>query len=95
MLIYVDDIIVASSYDQAITALLKDLNGDFAIKDLGDLHFFLGIEVKKIENGLILTQQKYASDLLQKVNMHICKPMTTPMSSSEKLSLYEGDTTTE
>jgi histone deacetylase 1/2 len=55
VLIYVDDIIVTSSSDYAITVLLEDLNKNFAIKDLGDLHFFLGIEVKKTRNGLLLT----------------------------------------
>jgi hypothetical protein len=42
LLIYVDDIIVTSSSDHAIVALLRDLNDDFAIKDLGSLHYFLG-----------------------------------------------------
>jgi histone deacetylase 1/2 len=42
LLIYVDDIIVTSSSDKAITALLQDLTSDFAIKDLGPLHYFLG-----------------------------------------------------
>jgi histone deacetylase 1/2 len=51
VLIYVDDIIVTSSSDKAILALLHDLNADFALKDLGDLHFFLGIEVKKTQTG--------------------------------------------
>ncbi|KAK1598830.1 hypothetical protein QYE76_018634 [Lolium multiflorum] len=67
VLVYVDDIIVTSSSSYAITALLRDLNENFTIKDLGDLHFFLGIEVKKVNNGLLLTQEKYATDLLQKV----------------------------
>jgi histone deacetylase 1/2 len=49
VLIYVDDIIVTSSSDDAIDILLRDLNKNFAIKDLGDLHYFLGIEVKKGE----------------------------------------------
>jgi histone deacetylase 1/2 len=51
LLIYVDDIIVASSSSAATTALLADLNKEFAIKNLGDLHYFLGIEVKKM--GLV------------------------------------------
>ncbi|KAK1684956.1 hypothetical protein QYE76_045804 [Lolium multiflorum] len=51
----------------AISALLKDLNKNFAIKDLGDLHFFLGIEVKRVNDGLLLTQEKYATELLDKV----------------------------
>jgi len=43
MLIYVDDIIVTSSSPEAITTLLRDLKKEFALKDLGDLHYFLGI----------------------------------------------------
>jgi histone deacetylase 1/2 len=55
VLVYVDDIIVTSSSDHAIAILVKELNKDFAIKDLGDLHFFLSIEVKRQHNGLVLT----------------------------------------
>jgi len=90
VLVYVDDIIVASSTDQATSALLKDLQKNFALKDLGDLHYFLGIEVKKVRNGIVLTQHKYANDLLKKTGMVDCKPMSTPLSTSEKLSLHEG-----
>jgi histone deacetylase 1/2 len=43
ILIYVDDIIVASSSQEAVSALLQDLNKEFALKDLGELHYFLGI----------------------------------------------------
>jgi histone deacetylase 1/2 len=55
VLVYVDDIIVASSSPTATTALLVDLQQDFALKDLGDLHYFLGIEVKRETNGMILS----------------------------------------
>jgi histone deacetylase 1/2 len=90
VLVYVDDIIVVSSTEKATTALLQDLKKDFALKDLGDLHYFLGIEVNKVNDGIVLTQEKYASDLLKKVGMSDCKPVSTPLSTSEKLSLYEG-----
>jgi histone deacetylase 1/2 len=90
VLIYVDDIIVTSSFDQAISALLRDLNDNFAIKDLGDLHFFLGIEVKKISDGLLLTQEKYATDLLTRADMSGCTGSPTQLSSTEPLSLMEG-----
>jgi histone deacetylase 1/2 len=53
MLVYVDDIIVASSSKVATDALLRDLSKEFALKDLGDLHFFLGIEVHKVKEGLV------------------------------------------
>jgi hypothetical protein len=70
MLIYVDDIIVVSSSNDAVMALLHNLQKEFALKDLGDLHYFLGIEVSKSSEGIILSQEKYANDLLQKVGMN-------------------------
>ena len=88
MLVYVDDIILVSSDHSAVPMLLKDLNKDFALKDLGELHYFLGIEVNKIQNGILLTQEKYVNDVLQRVGMKDCKPVSTPLSSSEKLSLH-------
>ncbi|XP_066396527.1 uncharacterized protein [Miscanthus floridulus] len=91
ILIYVDDIIVASSTQEATACLLQDLRKEFALKDLGDLHFFLGIEVKKINNGILLTQGKYAKDVLQHANMMECKPVSSPLSTSKKLSAHEGD----
>ena len=90
MLIYVDDIIVASSSQNATNALLHDLSSEFALKDLGDLHFFLRIEVKKIQDGIELKQEKYVTELLTRIGMKDCKPSPTPLSASEQLSAYEG-----
>jgi hypothetical protein len=90
VLVYVDDIIVSSSSLGATATLLKKLNEDFTLKDLGDLHYFLGIEVSKIRDGIILTQEKYANDVLQRVGMTHCKTVSSPLSTSEKLSRYEG-----
>jgi hypothetical protein len=58
MLIYVDDIIVVSSSNDAVTTLLQNLQKEFALKD------FLGIEVNKGLEGILLSQEKYANDLL-------------------------------
>lgn len=90
MLIYVDDIIIVSSSDQATERLIQKLKIDFAVKDLGDLEYFLGIEVKKTRDGIILSQRRYALDLLKRVNMEKCKPMSTPMGSAEKLFREQG-----
>ena len=43
-----------------------------------------------MRDGIVLTQEKYASDLLKRVGMGDCKSVNTPLSSSEKLSLFEG-----
>ena len=90
ILIYVDDIIVASSSPEGTKVLLQALRSDFALKDLGELHYFLGIEVSKVRDGIVLSQAKYANDVLKRTGMQQCKPASTPMSASEKLSAYEG-----
>jgi histone deacetylase 1/2 len=90
VLVYVDDIIVASSTQAAVSGLLRQLRGDFALKDLGDLHYFLGIEVKKVADGITLSQGRYARDLLKRAGMEKCKGVASPMSSTEKLTKSEG-----
>jgi histone deacetylase 1/2 len=90
VLVYVDDIIVASSSSSATKALLHDLEADFALKDLGNLHYFLGIEVSRRDDALVLSQQKYAADVLRRANMWLCNPVETPISTSERLSVTEG-----
>jgi hypothetical protein len=91
VLVYVDDIIVVSSSAKVTTMLLHDMEKEFTLKDLDDLHYFLGIEVTKIQDGILLSQSKYATDILQRADMMKCKPDNTPLSVSEKLSAYEGD----
>jgi hypothetical protein len=88
VLAYVDDIIVASSSSKVTTALLQDLERNFALKDLGDLHYFLGIEVTKTQQGIMLNQRKYSEDLLRKAGMFNCKAVNTPLSTSERLSAH-------
>jgi hypothetical protein len=90
LLVYVDDIIIASSSPDATTALLHALQADFALKDLGPLHYFLGLEVTRAADGLYLSQQKYTADLLQRAGMTTCKPAPTPLSSSSKFSAHDG-----
>jgi hypothetical protein len=91
LLVYADDIIVASSSNQAVDALLLDLQSDFALKDLGPLHFFLGVQVTPISDGLLLSQDKYTQDILHRAGMLNCKPAVTPLSTSEKLSGQQGE----
>jgi hypothetical protein len=65
LLVYVDDIIVTSSNPIAVDALLWDLQSEFALKDHGNLHYFLGIQVRMQGDGIVLSQEKYAMDLLE------------------------------
>jgi hypothetical protein len=73
LLIYVDSIIVVCSVSEAVLLLLADLKSEFALKDLGDLYYFLGIEVKKKGDGIVLSQIKYAMDVHERVAWPIVK----------------------
>jgi hypothetical protein len=81
LLVYVDDIIVTSSNSVVVEALLKDLKNNFALKDLGDLHYFLGIQVKKERDNIVLSQEKYATELVERAGMKNCKLVATPLST--------------
>ncbi|XP_062028867.1 uncharacterized mitochondrial protein AtMg00810-like [Rosa rugosa] len=61
------------------------------MKDLGNLHYFLGIEVQRSAAGLSLTQSKYALDLLRHTDMLDAKPYATPAVSGKRLSINDGD----
>jgi hypothetical protein len=69
---------------------LQQLESDFAVKVLGQLLFFLGIEVKPYSGGMILSQKRYAHYLLKRAKMDKCKPMPTPMTSSQRLTRGKG-----
>ena len=66
------------------------MRGEFALNDLGDLHYFLGIEVKKVPEGLLLSEGRYATDILIRSGMDKAKAVDTPLSVSEKLSVTDG-----
>lgn len=89
MLVYVDDIVIASSCPKASACLIKQLGVSFPVKDLGPLQFFLGIEAVRDPGGMLLSQCKYAMDLLCRTHMDNCKPCSTPMSVQDKLSSYQ------
>lgn len=64
LLVYVDDIISTGSNPTLINQFIIKLGQEFAIKDLGYLHYFLGVEVHKLENGILRHHRKYAAKLL-------------------------------
>ena len=69
MLVYVDDIVIASSTNIAAESLLHQLKLSFPVKDLGPLNYFLGIEVTRNSGGISLSQHKYVVDLLHRTRM--------------------------
>jgi hypothetical protein len=90
LLLYVDDIIVTGNTPSAIQSLLHQLGTEFDIKDLGQLKYFLGLQIEYRSSGFFVHQHKYAFDLLAKFNMSTCKPCPTPFVSLSRLCKDEG-----
>ncbi|KAL6278328.1 hypothetical protein ACE6H2_021929 [Prunus campanulata] len=90
VLIYVDDLIVTGDNVDEINKLKWHLQQKLAIKDLGVLKYFLGIEMAASGKGLFLNQRKYVLDLLQEFGMLESKPARTPLDSKLKLDM-EGE----
>ncbi|XP_042953570.1 uncharacterized mitochondrial protein AtMg00810-like [Carya illinoinensis] len=86
LLVYVDDIVVASNSLESISVLKTFLNTHLRIKDLGTLRYFLGIEVSRSPSGIHLCQRKYTLDILVDSSNLACKPLKLPMEQNHKLS---------
>lgn len=77
LLLYVDDMGIIGRNSSILCSLIDKQTKEFSMKDLGDLHYFLGIEVVKNDNGLFLNQAKYALDMMTRADMVECKPIST------------------
>uniref|UniRef100_A0A251TUQ9 Putative zinc finger, CCHC-type n=1 Tax=Helianthus annuus TaxID=4232 RepID=A0A251TUQ9_HELAN len=86
LLVYVDDLILTGNQDNVLRSFINRLHNEFAIKDLGELNYFLGLEVTYTSNGLFLNQSKYASDILVRACMMDAKPATTPLATNVTFS---------
>ncbi|GJX52001.1 ribonuclease H-like domain-containing protein [Tanacetum coccineum] len=86
LLVYVDDIIITGNDTSEIEKFKEFLRTKFMIKDLGNLKYFLGIEVINTDKGICLNQRKYVLDLLTDYGMLACKPARTPMLSKVSIS---------
>ncbi|KAG7583619.1 Integrase catalytic core [Arabidopsis suecica] len=84
ILVYVDDIIISGNDKVGIQDTKDFLKSVFDIKDLGELKYFLGIEVCRSKEGLFLSQRKYTLDLLDEVGKLGAKPAKTPLEDDYK-----------
>lgn len=87
---YVDDIILTGSHSSEIQHLKQHLNEVFSIKDLGGLHYFLGIEVNKVSQGIVLTQKNFTNDLLVESGITLFRHVVTPLPVNLKLQGSDG-----
>jgi len=90
LLVYVDDIVLTGNNAEEIKHITNLLHQHFQIKNLGDLTFFLGLEVARNSAGIHLSQRKYTMDLLHETGMLECAPIPTPMVHYSPLSSTQG-----
>jgi hypothetical protein len=90
LLLYVDDIILTVSSMELLCRTISALQREFAMKDLGPLHQFLGIIIKCRPDGLFLHQHTYTQDVIQRAAMADCKSCMTPVDIQVKLATDFG-----
>ena len=93
--LYVDDIFLISRSLANIEASKRTLGVDMKVKDLGVAQFLLGIELRRMQEGMkegdiMLVQEKYIIEILQQFKMTDCKPSSTPLEPSVKLTLKDS-----
>nr|XP_020174958.1 uncharacterized mitochondrial protein AtMg00810-like [Aegilops tauschii subsp. strangulata] len=90
LLLYVDDIVLTASSTGLLDKIMASLRAEFAMTDMGSLHYFLGITVTCDSSGMHLSQAKYAAEILDRAGMTACKSATTPVDTSPKLAATAG-----
>jgi hypothetical protein len=87
--VYVDDIIFESDDDRLSQNFSKDMHNEFEIFLLGELNFFLGLQISQLDEGIFISQTKYIKEMLKKIKMEDCKSVSTPMVTGCKLRKYD------
>ncbi|XP_071705143.1 uncharacterized mitochondrial protein AtMg00810-like [Rutidosis leptorrhynchoides] len=91
LVVYVDDIIITGDDSSGVVELKRFLQSQFQITDLGRLRYFLGIEVSRSPQGILLSQRKYVLDMLSECGLLGCKPVESPMLATTKLLPKDGN----
>ncbi|WCJ23129.1 Retrovirus-related Pol polyprotein from transposon RE2 [Euphorbia peplus] len=90
VLIYVDDLLIASNSDAALNAFKAYLGRCFCMKDMGVLKYFLGLEVARNSEGIFLCQRKYALEIISETGLLGSKPADIPMEQNHTLGRATG-----
>ncbi|KAJ9544616.1 hypothetical protein OSB04_024323 [Centaurea solstitialis] len=90
--IYVDDIIFGSTKEDMCKEFEELMHKKFKMSSMGELTFFLGLQVKQKRDGIFINQSKYVATMLQKFGMNDAKPASTPMETHKHLTAdVEGE----
>ncbi|KAL0561406.1 hypothetical protein IC582_001832 [Cucumis melo] len=85
LIVYVDDIVLSGDDQTEISQLKQRMGNEFEIKDLGNVKYFLGMEVTKSKEGISVSQRKYIFNLLTETGMLGCCRVDTPIEFNCKL----------
>jgi hypothetical protein len=88
--IYVDDIIFGSTNKSTCEEFIRIMIQKFEMSMMGELKYFLGFQVKQLQDGTFISQTKYIQDILNKFGMKDAKPIRTPMGTNGHLDLDTG-----
>jgi len=91
ILVYVDDLLITGSSHELLCRNRQDIQKRFKMKDLGELKFFLGIEFSRSSKGILMTQRKYALELVSETGLGGAKPVHTPLELNKKLTNVQYD----
>jgi hypothetical protein len=87
--VYMEDIILGGSSHSLVARFAEDMSKEFDMSMMGELQFFLGLQIKQAKEGTFVHQAKYTKDVLKKFNMDDSKPPSTPMSTTTTLDADE------
>ena len=86
---YVDDIIFRSTNITLVKEFSKVMQGEFEMSMMGELNYFLGLQIKQLEKGTFVSQTKYCYELLKRFDMENSKVIDTPMPTAVSLDRDE------
>jgi hypothetical protein len=87
--VYVDDIVFVGSSNSLVARFAKDMSREFEMSMMGELQFFLGLQIKQSKEETFVHQAKCTKDIVRKFKMEDSKAMTTPMSTTTALDAEE------
>jgi hypothetical protein len=87
--VYVDDIVFGGSSNSLVARFADDMRREFEMSMMGELQFFLGLQIKQSKEGIFVHQAKYTKDIVRKFKMEDSKAMETPMSMTTTLDADE------